>query len=88
MAAAIVSTSASDNAVKELEVIVGHPGVMASGAVSLSEVMGMTHFALNQAHDVLRWEREYVNVERLHLSVLVSLLKKRMTFEKEKAQAR
>jgi hypothetical protein len=75
MAAATALTAADDNAVEEPEVIMGHPGLMVPGTVSLSEAMGMTHFALNQAHDVLRQEREDINEERLHLSVWVSLLK-------------
>jgi hypothetical protein len=37
-------------------------------------------------HDVLRQEREDINEERLHLSMWISLLKKQMTFEKEKAK--
>jgi hypothetical protein len=39
-------------------------------------------------HDVLRQEREDINEERLHLSMWISLLKKQMTFEKEKAKVR
>jgi hypothetical protein len=63
----------------------GHPSLRAPRTISLSEVMGTTHFPLNQAHDVLHQEREDINEERLHLSVWVSLLKRRMTSEKEKA---
>jgi hypothetical protein len=88
----VVSATASmgtdDNTIEELEVIMGHPGLRAPRTVSLSEAMGMTHFVLNQAHDVLCREREDINEERLHLSVWVSLLKQRMTSEKEKAEAR
>jgi hypothetical protein len=54
MAAATASTGADDNAVVEPEVIMGHPGLRASGIVSLFEAMGTSHFMLNQAHDVLR----------------------------------
>jgi hypothetical protein len=50
--------------------------------------MGTTHFALNLVHDVLRREREDINEEWLCLSVWLSLLKKGMTTEKEKAEAR
>jgi hypothetical protein len=63
------------NAIEEPEVIMGHPALRAHGTISLSEVMGTTHFALNQAHDVLRREREDNNEERLRLLVWVSLLK-------------
>jgi hypothetical protein len=66
----------------------GHPSLRAPRTISLSEVMGTTHFPLNQAHDVLHQEREDINEERLHLSVWVSLLKRRMTSEKEKAWAK
>jgi viroplasmin and RNaseH domain-containing protein len=49
--------------------------------------MGTTHFALNQVHHVLRWEREDINEEWLRLSVWVSLLMQWTTSEKEKAEA-
>jgi hypothetical protein len=75
MAAATTSMVANDNAVEEPEVIKGHPGLRAPGIVFLSEVMGTTHFALNQAHDVLHQEREDINEEQLCLLVCVSLLK-------------
>jgi hypothetical protein len=61
MAAATTSAGADDNAVEEPEVIMGHPDLRAPGAVSLSEAMGMTHFMLNQVHDVLRRKREDIN---------------------------
>jgi hypothetical protein len=44
--------------------------------------MGMTHFALSRAHDVLRREREDINKQWLRLLVWVSLLKKRTTSKK------
>jgi hypothetical protein len=75
MTSATTLTGINDNAVEEPEVIMGHPDLRASGTVSLSEGMGMAHFVLNQAHDVLRWEREDINKEWMHLSVWVSLLK-------------
>jgi hypothetical protein len=65
---------ADDNVVEEPKVIMGHPGLRALGIVSLSKAMGTTHFMLNQAHDVLRQEREDINEERLRLSVWLSLL--------------
>jgi multidrug resistance efflux pump len=37
--------------------------------------MGTTHFALNQAHDVLHREREDISKKRLCLLVWVFLLK-------------
>jgi hypothetical protein len=82
------SVGADDNAIEEPEVILGHPGHRAPGAVSLSEVMGTTHFMLNQVHDVLHQETEDIDEEGLHLSVWVSLLKKQMTSEMLKAEAR
>jgi hypothetical protein len=88
MVTATTSTGADDNAVEEPVVIMGHPGLRASGTVTLSEEMGTSHFALNQAHDVLRQEREDINKERLHLLVWVSLLKQQMTSEKEKVEVR
>jgi hypothetical protein len=88
MAATTSSMSADDNVVEEPEVIMGHPDLRAPGTISLFEVMGMTHFALNQVHDVLHQEREDINEEQLCLSVLVSLLKQRMTYEKDRAKAR
>jgi hypothetical protein len=88
MAAATASTGANDNAVEEPMVIMGHPSFRAARAVSLSEVMVTSHFVLNQAHDVLCQEREDINIERLHLSGWVSLLKKRTTSEKEKVEVR
>jgi hypothetical protein len=75
MVAATASTGANNNAIEEPE-------------VSLSMAMGTTHFALNQAHDVLHWEREDIIEECLLLSMWVSLLKKRTTSEKEKVEAR
>jgi hypothetical protein len=75
MADATTSTGADDNIVEEPEVIMGLPGLRAPGTISLSEAMGMTHFALNQVHDVLRQESEDINEEWLHLLVWVSLLK-------------
>jgi hypothetical protein len=63
MAAATTSTGADDNAIKEPEVIMGHPGLRAPGTVSLSKAMGTTHFALNQVHNVLHREREDINKE-------------------------
>jgi hypothetical protein len=53
MVAATTSTWVDDNSVEEPEVIMGHPSLRVLGTVSLSEVMGTTHFALNQMHDVL-----------------------------------
>jgi hypothetical protein len=88
MAAATASVGVDDNAVEELEVIMGHPGLRAPRDVFLCEAMGTSHFALNQAHNVLHWEREDINKERLWFSVWVSLLKKRMTSEKENAEVR
>jgi hypothetical protein len=44
--ASTTSTGTDDNAVEELEVIMGHPSLKAPGTVSLSEAMGPTHFAL------------------------------------------
>jgi hypothetical protein len=88
MAAVTASTGADDNAIEEPEVIMGHSGLRVLGTVSLSEAMGTTYFALNQAHDVLCREREDINKEWLRLSVWVSLLKQQTTSEKEKAEAR
>jgi hypothetical protein len=88
MVAATTSTSTDDNAIKEPEVIMGHPGLRMPGTVSLSEAMGTTHFVLNQAHDVLRRETEDINEERIYLSVWVSMLKQRTASEKEKAEER
>jgi hypothetical protein len=88
MVAATTSTGADDNAIKEPEVIMGHPGLRTPGTVSLSEAMGTTHFVLNQAHDVLRRETEDINEERIYLSVWVSMLKQQTAFEKEKVEER
>jgi hypothetical protein len=88
MAAATTSAGADDNTVEESEVIMGHHGLRAPGTISLFEVMGTSHFVLNQVHDVLRREREDINEEWLRLLMWVSLLKKWMTSEKEKAEAR
>jgi hypothetical protein len=88
MAAVTASTGADDNAIEEPEVIMGHFGLRVLGTVSLSEAMGTTYFALNQAHDVLCREWEDINKEWLRLSVWVSLLKQQTTSEKEKAEAR
>jgi hypothetical protein len=88
MVAATTMTGTDDNAIEEPKVIMGHLGLWASRTVSLSEVMGTSHFALYQVHDVLRREKEDINEEWLRLSVWVSLLKQWMTSEKEKAKAR
>jgi hypothetical protein len=81
MVATITSTSTDDNAIEEPEVIMGHPSLRVVGTISLSEVMGMTHVVLNQAHDVLHREREGINEERLLLSVWVDMME-----VKEKAE--
>jgi hypothetical protein len=78
----------NDNTVKEPEVILGHRIVVVSRDVSLSDAMGMTHFALNQVHDVLRQERADLDEERLHLLMWFSLLKKLMASKKAKVEAR
>jgi hypothetical protein len=70
-----VMSSSDDNAIEEPEVIWGHPGLRAPGADSLFDVMGTTHFALNQVHDVLHRDREDINEERQCLSMWFSLLK-------------
>jgi hypothetical protein len=88
MAAATTSAGADDNTVEESEVIMGHLGLRAPGTISISEVMGTSHFVLNQVHDVLHREREDINEEWLRLLVWVLLLKKWMTSEKEKVEAR
>jgi hypothetical protein len=88
MVVATTLVGADDNAVEEPKVVMGHPGLNVPGGVSLSDMMGTTHFVLNQAHDVLRREREDINEEWLCLSVWVSMLKKQMTSKKEKAEAR
>jgi hypothetical protein len=59
-----------------LRVIMGHPGLRAPGHVSLPEVMGTTHFALRQAHDVLQREWGDIKEERHCLTEWGSLLKK------------
>jgi hypothetical protein len=61
---ATASVGANDDAIEEHEVILGHPILRALRDVSFSEVMGTTHWALNQVHNVLRWEREDINGER------------------------
>jgi hypothetical protein len=48
------TAGADDDDADELEVILRHPILRAPGDASLSEAMGMAHWALNQAHDVLR----------------------------------
>jgi hypothetical protein len=88
MAAATASAGNDDNIIEEPEVIMGQPDLRAPGAFSLPEVMGTIHFTLNQMHDVLRQERDDINEERLHIWAWVSLLKKQMTSEKEKANGR
>jgi hypothetical protein len=67
MAAATASMGAHDNTVEGPEVIMGHPGLRALRTISLSEIMGTTHFTLNQVHYVLRRGREDINEEWLHL---------------------
>jgi hypothetical protein len=49
MGAATTSEVAGDDPVEEPEVVPGHPVLMASGDVSLDEVMGTTHRELHQA---------------------------------------
>jgi hypothetical protein len=57
MAAATASVGADDNTIQETEVIMGCLGLRAPRTISLSRATCMTHFALNQAHDVLHRER-------------------------------
>jgi hypothetical protein len=37
--------------------------------------MGIAHWVLNQAQEVLRWEHDDVNAERQHLLLWASMLK-------------
>jgi hypothetical protein len=67
MAAATPSAGVDDNTVKEPEVIMGHPSLRVPGAVSPSEVIGTTHFVLNQVYDVLRQERAEVRQKRINM---------------------
>jgi hypothetical protein len=86
MGAATALVGADDDTAEELEVILGHPILRASGDVSLSKAMGTTHWVLNQVHGVLHREREDIDDERWCLLLWASLLKERMTSEKEKAE--
>jgi hypothetical protein len=47
---------ANDGATVESEAILGHPTLRAPGDVSLDEAMGMAHWALTQAQNVLHRE--------------------------------
>jgi hypothetical protein len=58
------ATTTGDDDDNELEVIMGHPGLRAPGNVSLSEEMGVAHFALCQAQEVLQQERANIEEER------------------------
>jgi hypothetical protein len=57
MVAATAPGGADDDAIEEPEVILGHPVLRAPEDVSLSKAMGMTHWALNQVHDMLHQDR-------------------------------
>jgi hypothetical protein len=59
----------------ELEVVMGHSGLQTLRHISLSEAMGMTHFSLRQAQDVLQWERADIEEEQQCLMEWGSLLK-------------
>jgi hypothetical protein len=77
---------AFEEPVEEPEVILGHLPVGAPGDVSLSDAMGMTHFMLNQVHNVLCRERADLDGEWMRLSEWFSLLKKLTTYEKVKVE--
>jgi hypothetical protein len=88
MVATTPSPGADDDAIEELEVILGHPFLKASGDVSLFKAMGAAHWMLIQTHDVLHRDRGDIDDKQRCLLLWVSLLRKRMASEKEKAKAR
>jgi hypothetical protein len=88
MVATTASAGADDDAIEELEVILGHPFLKASGDVSLFEAMGAAHWMLIQTHDVLHRDRGDIDDKQRCLLLWVSLQRKQMASEKEKAKAR
>jgi hypothetical protein len=48
---------ADGNTIEQPEVIMGHRTIRASGDVSLFDVIGTSHFALNQVNDVIHREK-------------------------------
>jgi hypothetical protein len=88
MVATTASAGADDDAIEELEVILGHPFLKASGDVSLFKAMGAAHWMLIQTHDVLHRDRGDIDDKQRCLLLWVSLLRKQMASEKEKAKAR
>jgi hypothetical protein len=73
---------------EEPKVILGHPILRAPGDVSLDEVMGMAHWAVNQAQGVLRWERGHINNVCRQLLLWASMHKEWTTPKKTRANAR
>jgi hypothetical protein len=79
------TTPGDDNNVdKEPKVVMGHPGLGASGRVSVPEAMDTALFALDQVRDVLQRERRGLDEEQQCLIEWASLLKKQSASEKEK----
>jgi hypothetical protein len=72
----------------EPEVILGHSTLRAPGDVSLDEAMGMAHWALTQAQNVLHWESGGIINERRCLLQWASMLKERTMAERARAEAR
>jgi hypothetical protein len=88
MAAGTTSVGAGDVIPEEPKVILWHPLLRALGDVSLSRAMCMTHWALNQVHDVLCQESGDLNDEWRSLLLWASMLKEWIAFEKKVADAR
>jgi hypothetical protein len=87
---AFPSTAAADDdvVVEEPGVILGHPTLRAPGDVSLDDTLGMAHWVLTQAQNVLRQESGGIVDERQCLLLWASMLQERTTVERARVEAR
>jgi hypothetical protein len=63
-AAASGLANVDDDVMGEPEIILGHPSLIALGNISVDDVVGMAHWALTQAQEMLYREQGSINDER------------------------
>jgi hypothetical protein len=85
MGAAFTMAVDGNDIMEEPEVILRHPLFRAPGDASLDEAMGIAHWVLNQAHEVLHLECDDVYAEHQCLLLWASMLKKRIASKRVRA---
>jgi hypothetical protein len=85
---AAAPADAAADAVRETELVMGHPTYHAPGDISLDGVVSTTLRALSQVQRVLRWEDGDLADERRHLQLWASMLKETTSTERAEAWGR